>query len=70
MQAPFSQKDLEYVLESAQAGQPAMYVCGINLAWLDFVWTATPGSLVRWGAVKELVKTGFVKPTRLEAGHV
>ncbi len=70
IQAQFEHKAFQHVFAHAEDGSKSTYVCGINLAWIDFVWTATPCIPVRLGAVKQLVQTIFAKPAPLETIHV
>jgi len=50
--------------------EDATYICGINLAWINFHWSATPGVPVRMSAVTRLRDTVFATPTALQQVHV
>ena len=65
-QAPFKQRDLEQALRTPGGS----YICGINLAWLNHTFSATPGVPARMSAVEQLATTVFAKPTLLEQLHV
>ena len=41
------------------------YTCAINMAWLNFVWSATPGTPIRESAVELVKETTFKVPTAL-----
>ena len=65
-QAPFKQRDLEQALRTPGGS----YICGINLAWLNHTFSATPGVPARKSAVDQVASTVFAKPTLLEQLHV
>ena len=56
-QRPFSQKDLDTICAEEDS-----YTCNINLAWIDWNYSATPGIPIRAGAVGQVVKQVFEKP--------
>ncbi len=66
-QTPFNQHDLDTILMATPDDNQVTYVCGGNLAWIDFTWTATPGVPVRMRAMKELANTLFAKPRPIES---
>ncbi len=65
-QAPFNKEDFS----SALSKDGGSYVCGINLAWLDLTWTATPGIPIRMAAVRQISNVVFEKPRPIEQIHV
>ena len=46
------------------------YTCAINLAWVDFQWSATPGVPVRMAALERLRDTAFKSPCPAPQVHV
>ena len=46
------------------------YTCAINLAWVDFLWSATPGVPVRMAALERLRDTAFKSPCPAPQVHV
>ena len=65
-QTPFSQKDLKAALKATGD----TYVCGINFAWVNALFSATPGVPVRMSAVKQVRDNVFREPCALEHFHV
>ncbi len=66
-QTPLNQQDLHAILEVAPNDKQVTYVCGGNLAWINFSRPATPFIPVRMRAVKELANTIFAKPRPIES---
>ena len=64
-QAPFDTRSYEDALKNA-----CSYTCGINLFWLDFMWSATPGVPLRASAIEHMSKTLFKEPTRMDGVHI
>ncbi len=64
--SPFNSEDFCSVLGK----DGGSYVCGINLAWLDFTWTATPGIPIRMAAVRQIRDVVFQTPKPIEQIHV
>ena len=64
-QTPFTQENLKKA-----CGNGGTYICGINLAWLNPTFSATPGVPVRKTAVRQVLASIFGKPTALEQLHV
>ena len=62
-QAPFSQKELE----KSCSGELQAYTCGINLSWVNLVYSATPGIPIRMAAVQEVTEKTFLEPTPMES---
>ena len=65
-QRPFSQTDLEAALKATRD----TYVCGINFAWVNALFSAAPGVPVRMPAVKQVRDNVFREPCALEHFHV
>ena len=59
--APFDQ----LAFATAIDGALGHYTCGINLAWVNFVWSATPDIPIRESAVELVKETTFKVPTAL-----
>ena len=68
VQAPFCQKDLVDALKTGNV--KATYTCGINFAWVNATYSATPGIPVRMPAVEALRDNVFREPKPLEHFHV
>ena len=77
-QVPYRLHDYLLALSvGGNGGQPpldltpkARFTCAINLAWLDFQWSATPGVPVRMAAVMRLRDTAFKSPCPAPVVHV
>ena len=83
-QAPFKHSDYLLALggksEVELGSQPLLpahtyttyrtYTCAINLAWVDFQWSATPGVPVRIEALRRLRDTAFNIPCPAPQVHV
>ena len=65
-QSPFDLKSYRAALKTA--GQS--YTAGINLFWIDLMWSATPGVPLRVSAIELMAKTIFGRPTPLGTIHV
>ena len=59
--APFE----EAAFDIAIAGPLGCYTCAINLAWVNFSWSATPGTPMRESVVELVKETTFAVPTAL-----
>jgi len=62
-QAPFSQNELEL----SCSGEHRAYSCGINFAWINLLYSATPGIPIRMAAVHEVMEKTFLEPTPMES---
>eukprot|EP00974_Lingulodinium_polyedra_P058544 5637661-Lingulodinium_polyedra.AAC.1 len=60
--APFNQTGFAAVL----SGEPQVYACGINVAWVNFAWSATPGIPIRMSAVEAVVEKTSAEPAALD----
>ena len=60
-QAPFCQKEFTKAMKTN-----GEYTCAVNLAWVDFTWTATPGVPIRTGTLHRLRDTVFQEPKGIE----
>ena len=77
-QVPYKLADYLLALSvGGNGGQPpleltpnARFTCAINLAWLDFQWSATPGVPVRMAPVLRLRDTAFKSPCPAPVVHV
>ena len=74
-QVPYKHSD--YLLALGGNGQPpqeltpkASFTCAINLALVDFQWSATPGVPLRMAAVLRLRDTAFKSPRPAPMVHV
>ena len=65
-QVPFCQRDLKAALK--KTGDT--YVCGMNFAWANALFSVTPGVPVRMSAVKQVRDNVFREPCALEHFHV
>ena len=78
-QAPYKHSDYLLALGDIKKLEPGCqwhfpperrYTCAINLAWVDFQWSATPGVPVRMGALERLRDTAFKSPCPAPQVHV
>ena len=70
-QVPYKHSDYLLALGGPRELTPkARFTCAINLAWVDFQWSATPGVPVRVAAVMKLRDTTFKSPRPAPMVHV
>ena len=73
-QVPYKHSDYLLALggtrREVQLTPKARFTCAINLAWVDFQWSATPGVPVRVAAVMRLRDTAFKSPSPAPPVHV
>jgi hypothetical protein len=58
-QAPFDVNQYKHALRTASQS----YTAGINLFWIDPLWSATPGVPLRMGAIEHMSRTVFMQPS-------
>ena len=50
--------------------QSASYTCGVNLFWINLLWSPTPGVPLRCSAIESMSATRFAKPCIMDVLHV
>ena len=66
VQTPFDGEECKHALRA----QSKMYTCGVNLFWINFLWSPTPGVPLRCSAIETLSNSKFAEPCILESVHV
>ena len=66
VQTPFDSEACKHALRA----QSKMYTCGVNLFWINFLWSPTPGVPLRCSAIETLSNSKFAEPCILESVHV
>ena len=62
--APFNQNHFATALQGNDSLQS--YTCGVNLAWVNHTWSATPGIPIRNAAVEAVASKTFQEPAALD----
>ena len=66
VQTPFDSEECKHALRA----QSKMYTCGVNLFWINFLWSPTPGVPLRCSSIETLSNSKFAEPCVLDAVHV
>ncbi len=67
LQEPYCQTKFAHVFS---LDENAVYTCGINLLWIDFLWSPVPGVPARLSAIAHMKDKFFNKPCPFEGLHV